>query len=551
MDVDDLGNLCMGCMQDKGSAAVCPKCGYKPDRQRSPFALPYQSVLNNKFLVGRILGQPGGFGVTYLAWDLVLHTTVAVKEYLPRELVARDANNLTVIPHSQDDGKAFSYGLSQFLQEARTLGKFSHPNVVRVREFFQQNNTAYLVMDYYEGISLEDYLKRSGGKLEETIATNLILPVLDGLKEVHAKGFLHRDIKPSNIYLTKGGTPILLDFGAARLALQGQRSRPLSVILTPGFAPFEQYLEQTEFGPTVDIYAIGATLYYLTTGEKPPVATSRYMKDKMPPPHERVPSITPRFSQAVMKALAVTPEQRPQTIQELRALLIPPAEISSLKQPAITADKEKVKPPPRRSHPCPHCGIANAIPQGISPNRLRCMKCGRNLGARPARPLSVWLWGLIGSGLLAWSVAFFGRTDQPQPVEHAPATRTNALIAASHPPVRKELPVTAPTPLPPPSREESADTLTPPPLPPERTAEAEDQGTRPAGPPESEQRHGLPPYPPPQDAIQACRGKTAGAACAIRPPDRLPVQGSCEQIRDYFACKPERPPFGSPGQAHP
>jgi serine/threonine protein kinase len=547
MDVDDLGNLCMGCMRDKGNATVCPQCGYRLDAQRSPFALPYQAVLNNKFLVGRILGKPGGFGVTYLAWDLVLHTTVAVKEYLPRDLVSRDANNLTVIPHSQDDGKEFTYGLGQFLQEARTLGKFSHPNVVRVKEFFQQNNTAYLVMDYYEGISLEEYIKRNGGKLGETLAINLMLPILDGLKEVHAKGFLHRDIKPSNIYLTKGGAPILLDFGAARLALQGQRSRPLSVILTPGFAPFEQYLEKNEFGPTVDIYAIGATLYYLVTGVKPQVATGRYMKDQMVPPHQRIPSLTPRFSQAIMKALAVAPEQRPQTIQELRALLIPLAEVSSPKQSKIIADTEKViKPPPRRSYPCPHCKVANSVPQGISPSRLRCMKCGRSLGARPARPLlPVWLWGLIGSALLVWGLAFFGRVGKSRAIENAPVARAEPVVTASTPPLWEDPAVTTPAPSPP-AREEFADTSSPPPFPPEGAAETEDRENRPARPPESEQRSGRPPYPPPQDAIHMCRGKTVGAACELRPPDRPAIQGRCEQIRDYFACKPEGPSFGPP-----
>lgn len=378
MDVDDFGNLCMGCMRDKGESPACPQCGYQMERDRSPFTLPYQSILNNKFLIGRILGKPGGFGVTYLALDLVLHTPVAIKEYLPRELVARNANSLKVTPHTGGDGERFGYGLNQFLQEARTLCKFSHPNVVRVREFFAQNNTAYFAMDYYEGISLEEYRRRNGGKLAEAAALNLIMPILDGLAEVHAKGFLHRDIKPSNIYLTNNGVPILLDFGAARFALHGQGARTMSVILTPGFAPFEQYLEKAEFGPTTDIYAIGATLYYLLTGEKPQEATGRYRKDELLPPHELVPAITPNTSQAILRALAIEPEQRPQTVQEFKALLLPDGAMEFI--PAPTSSRSA----PDRLNP-----------QVSSPKW--------------------WRGGVIGAVLLlAWGLARFGPTDQAQ-----------------------------------------------------------------------------------------------------------------------------------------
>ncbi|MGZ8218955.1 serine/threonine protein kinase [Methylomagnum sp.] len=504
MDVDDFGNLCMGCMRDKGDSVGCPQCGYQLDRDRSPFALPYQAVLNNKFLIGRILGKPGGFGMTYLALDLVLHTTVAIKEYLPRELVARNANSFKVVPHSGVDGERFSYGLGQFLQEARTLCKFSHPNVVRVREFFEQNNTAYLAMDYYEGISLEEYRRRNGGKLNETTALALMTPIMDGLLEVHAKGFLHRDVKPSNIYLTNTGIPILLDFGAARLALHGHGARTLSVILTPGFAPFEQYLEKAEFGPTTDIYAIGATLYYLLTGEKPQEAAGRYRRDEMVPPHELTPTITLRTSFAVMRTLAIEPEQRPQTIQELKALLLPDGPMTSIPVPVPS------RPAPGRLNlACSNCGTANSIPGDISPTLLRCVSCGENLGpsAEKRRVLKWWWGGLLGSVLvLVWGLARFGPTDQSR-ITDIPSDRlTDGGPTERGPGIHPEF-------------------------------------DRPADPP----------YPPPQTAIDACQGKAVGMACQLQPPGRAAEPGTCYQIHAYFACVPNGfpAPFSGPPGQHP
>ncbi len=142
--------LCMGCMTDKGTSAICPLCRYDEEKRRTPLALPHRATLKNRFVIGRMLGKPGGFGITYLGWDITLETSVAIKEYLPRDLVTRDTDRTSITPHSDEDEKDFRYGLKQFLQEARTLAKFDHANVVRVRDFFEKNSTAYLVMDYYD-----------------------------------------------------------------------------------------------------------------------------------------------------------------------------------------------------------------------------------------------------------------------------------------------------------------------------------------------------------------------------------------------------------------
>ena len=239
-----IDTLCPGCFADKGQTNPCPHCGYDEQANRGPLPLPHRTLLHDQYLVGRVLGKPGGFGITYLGWDLHLQMRLAIKEYLPRELAGRATDRATVAAHSSDDGEQFRYGLEQFLREARTLAHLDHPNIVGVRHFFEANGTAYLVMNYYQGLSLAEYLDQQGGHMPEEQATQLMLPILDGLRAVHAKDFLHRDIKPQNIYLARldsgGVRPILLDFGAARQAM-GEHSRSLSVVLTPGYAPFEQY----------------------------------------------------------------------------------------------------------------------------------------------------------------------------------------------------------------------------------------------------------------------------------------------------------------------
>ena len=286
-----LAAVCPGCFRHKGGeVAVCPQCGYDASASRSPLLLPVLTRLNQRYLIGRTLGKPGGFGVTYLGLDLTLQVKVAVKEYCPRDLVGRDTSRRTLAPHSQEDGELFQVGLQAFLDEARTLAKFDHANVVRVRDFFEANGTAYLVMDYYEGESLLEYLERHGGKLPWRTALELMLPVLDGLREVHQRGFLHRDVKPHNIYLTTQGRPILLDFGSARQAM-GERSRSLSVMLTEGYAPFEQYTRRGGQGPWTDIYGAAATLYLLVTGQTPPPATERVRNDELIPPLQLVPDL--------------------------------------------------------------------------------------------------------------------------------------------------------------------------------------------------------------------------------------------------------------------
>lgn len=224
--------------------------------------------------IGRVLGI-GGFGITYRGHDHTLSCDVAIKEYLPSNVAVRAGDGITVAPKSDRDQDVYSYGLDRFLEEARILAKFKAPSIVRVSRFLEGNGTAYLIMDYEDGQPLNAFLKGEG-VLDEQRLLSILGPLLNGLREVHAQGYLHRDIKPGNIYLRKNGSPVLLDFGAARQSLEGQTSVMTSMV-TPGFAPIEQYNTTGKQGPWTDVYGMGATLYRCISGTNPVGAPDRVM----------------------------------------------------------------------------------------------------------------------------------------------------------------------------------------------------------------------------------------------------------------------------------
>jgi serine/threonine protein kinase len=330
---------CSGCFKTKGSEALCPHCGYDESAPRGSLVLPHHTLLQGQYRIGRVLGKPGGFGITYLALDTRLETCVAIKEYLPRNLAGRETGKITISAHSIDDQELFRYGLEQFLYEARTLAKFNHANLVRIRHVFEENATAYLVMDYYEGMTLAESLYRKG-KLPEQAALDILMPILDGLWEVHAKGLVHRDINPRNIYLTTQGRPILLDFGAARLAV-AEHSQSLTVILTPGYAPFEQYHSKGELGPWTDIYACAALLYQMVTGRVPPEALERASDETLALPQSLAPTLSSHLSEAIMRGMAMDFHKRPQTVEAFRnSLLVEPAATITPDPATIRIDRE-------------------------------------------------------------------------------------------------------------------------------------------------------------------------------------------------------------------
>ncbi len=321
---------CPGCFENKQGLAACPYCSYDESEPRSPLLLPHGTMLANTYRIGRVLGRPGGFGVTYLAWDSHLQQRVAVKEYLPREKVARDLTTLQVNVHTPEQLTHFNFGLDQFLSEARMIAKFDHPNIVRVRNFFRAFGTAYLVMDYYEGRSLGDYLGQLEHPVETEAAGAMMLSVLDGLQFVHDRGVLHRDVKPHNIYMTNSGRVILLDFGAARQAA-GINVDSISVVLSEGYAPLEQYQKNSPQGPWTDIYGVAATLYRMLKGAPPPVALDRLGVD----PLEGDLALPEKLATVLRKGLALRPHERYTTAAEFKLVLMDALGIAD--QAAITA----------------------------------------------------------------------------------------------------------------------------------------------------------------------------------------------------------------------
>jgi len=272
----------------------------------------------NQYEVMNILGA-GGFGITYMARDTTLDTTVAIKEYLPGDFAVRQGGSQITAKSSLSQGD-FDWGLDRFLAEARTLARFRHPNIVRVNQIFQANNTAYLVMEYAKGQSLDDLLQKSGPLTEEQ-TKEVLLPILDGLKRVHEQGFLHRDIKPGNIIIRDEGGAVLIDFGAARQAIE-TRSQAITSIVTEGYAPLEQYDGMGNQGPWTDIYALGAVAYKCLTGNKPPSATLRVRSDPLVPLSIATKGkVSPTFAAAIEAALHVYENLRPQNIADFAAMI--------------------------------------------------------------------------------------------------------------------------------------------------------------------------------------------------------------------------------------
>ena len=271
----------------------------------------------HEYQLDRVLGA-GGFGLTYLGWDTSLDKPVAIKEYLPNDLAVRETDH-SVMPKSHGDEDNFQWGLERFLDEARTLARFKHPNIIAVYRYFDAHNTAYIVMEFAEGETLDEVLKR--GVLEEPRLLSVLMPLLDGLEEVHRGDFLHRDIKPGNIVIRPDGSPVLLDFGSARQAI-GSRSRSITSVVTPGYAPIEQYSSRGNQGPWTDIYALGAVAYKAVSGETPPDVTERVRHDPMRPASE---VCRGKYSEPLLNsidwALSVEEETRPQDVASWRKLM--------------------------------------------------------------------------------------------------------------------------------------------------------------------------------------------------------------------------------------
>ena len=321
-------------------------------------ALPDGTELVGDYRIKRVLGA-GGFGITYLADEKALARLVTIKEYFPADFAARRATNAS--PRSQEVAGDYQWGLDRFIEEAQTLARFDHPNVVRVHRYFRANNTAYMVLHFEEGGSFKSWLRGLKRAPRQAELDNMVAPLLDALEIIHKANFLHRDIAPDNIMVRRDGSPVLIDFGSARGQI-ASHSRTVSALVKPGYSPYEQYATTTSSqGPWTDIYALGATLYHAITGKRPPDAPSRVLSDEYVAAGEAaLSSYRSGFLGAIDKALRLEVGERPQSIAEWRGELLAP-------EPKRAPGRLGLRLPIARTLGRLSSAVAPALAKGASP----------------------------------------------------------------------------------------------------------------------------------------------------------------------------------------
>ncbi len=333
----DPNMLCMGCMGELAyPGAVCPKCGFNVATYKRPKnSLPLYEIVNGKYLLGRVLGV-GGFGITYIAWDFYQAKRVCVKEYFPRNIAVRNhsahtySESISVsIDCSQEEPtsvqsytqhvervrSAYMKGLSAYIKEAENLSKYYlMAGIVSIRDFFYGNNTAYIVMEYIDGMDMGKYAKYKGGKLAPEEVFFLLKDVLKALAAVHKDSIIHRDISPDNIMLTRQRKAVLIDFGAAR---DYEHTKIAPILLKHGYAPLEQYKVDGEQGPWTDVYSICASIYYLLTGVRLPSSQKRDQQDTVQKLQVMGVAVSEEQDNTIWRGLRLEPQERYQSVEEL------------------------------------------------------------------------------------------------------------------------------------------------------------------------------------------------------------------------------------------
>lgn len=344
--------------ENPDSASVCQTCGVAlaDNNGATDEALPVGTVLRGgQFTVGRVLGK-GGFGITYLGSDTQTRRTVAIKELFP---FGSSRRGHTVVPRGFSGGE-YKEASRRFLDEAHTLLRFHNPQIVDVHTAFEENNTAYMVMEYLQGKTLLELVTEQRA-LSEARAIEYTVQVGSALDAIHQASLLHRDIKPENVIVTDAGRVVLFDFGTARAFSGGQTSR-MTAQLTPGYAPLEQYGRNARFGRYTDIYALGAMLYHLLTGEMPAPATDRAGGETLRPPDDVNPFVSQSTSKAVMWAMEMKIDARPQSVEEFLAALRPPLRSTIVAAHSTPAEPE-TKPPPLAPVPPRSTPVSPSTPQ--------------------------------------------------------------------------------------------------------------------------------------------------------------------------------------------
>lgn len=329
---------CDNCFQEyEEDYGLCPHCGYAQGENTSEvYCLAPGTRITDRYIIGQTLGL-GGFGITYKAWDVQLETLIAIKEYFPSGLVNRSAGEQNVFVVSDKRSDDFMNGRRRFLEEARNMAKFSqHHNIVNVFNYFEANNTAYIVMEYLDGMTLSQAVRTMGKPLSVKRCVSIAMDMCDALSAIHREKILHRDVSPDNIMLCQDGSVKLFDFGAARFSADEVPDEKLTVIIKPGFAPPEQYSQSARQDVRADIYALGATIYYALTGVKPEESTNRKIADTLQPPTDMVDGIPEYISNAIMRAMSLDVRFRFGNAEEFRSVFR-----KKILVPTVAAEQKK------------------------------------------------------------------------------------------------------------------------------------------------------------------------------------------------------------------
>lgn len=332
--------ICLGCMQEINTDDIkCPHCGFDPNAYKvNPRCLRLGTKLAGKYIIGRVIGE-GGFGITYIGWDEKLELPIAIKEFFPPKIASRDTTtgNNTIYMFDHADEKSFEEGMRRSVKEARSMSKLeAYEGIVSIRDFFNENKTAYIIMEYVDGETLKEYLKENE-KMEPEDVLKVMKPVMKALEQMHRTGMIHRDISPDNIMIRRDGQVKLIDFGAARVA-QEEDEKSLTVMLKRGFSPEEQYRSKGHQGPWTDIYALCATMYYMLTGVIPPESMERVLEDKYVSLKEYDIELDTKIADAIDKGLCVLTKNRYQSMSDLihdiygeeEKLVIPKKDMASM-----------------------------------------------------------------------------------------------------------------------------------------------------------------------------------------------------------------------------
>ena len=342
-------NLCYRCFCEKPiREKPCPQCGYKhtPNTVSSNCLLP-GTLLKNRYIVGVALGV-GGFGITYKCLDTKIGGICAIKEYFPANFALR-TNVTKFVSVAEQNLERYNKIMKRFVEEAELVKSLKHRNVITIYDSFFENNTAYYVMEYCDGIDLRRYTNNFSRRLEYDEGMNLLYQIMNGLEYIHSKGILHRDIAPDNIYVTKNNSVKILDFGSARSEMD-QFNRELSVIVKVGYAPIEQYGGRGKQGPYTDIYALGATFYHLFTSRIPIESTQRVAEDTLEEFSRLRPDLPDNLKYCIEKSMELTTAKRISNIAEMKSIL-------GLSNASVRMSKEQppvklppMKPPQQNPH---------------------------------------------------------------------------------------------------------------------------------------------------------------------------------------------------------